>query len=659
MVNYKAHYGPEENKYAEAKTEKERMESAHTTFIDNLHHENPKLVTELISPNEASWIKNTERENTDHIYEQFKNAMAGIPEGDKQYATHMVADAMIKPAVEYINTSETDVKWTGIREVRDHIVSGLEAEESHKFHEGIKELNTFRDEAIADRNQYLKEEDWKEIERAAVEKSAENLMKFFPNQQGEFSEEVRQDQNYVAKKFMVNLRDQHYHVAQTIEQDQYDNTDTHTTQMMVLYAARSTMEGEGMTSDHRQMLQDMVTELITHPPEHVREKLESENPESVFLKHGIGTPAEAEVERLNEVALDLHRIERHENFWEGKEDFREQILSHIETQKQDIEANGRYTHDNYPERGYVNNEALDETPLTYREVLREETQAKEEPTSAYRELLKEQNAEYSDEHKQTPLERWNQMEHPESMEAYTEQAEDQLKILSAKPANIGTFLKGIREQLTGNFQDEKGYDLSESAREEITHKLMENLRDSYPDLVPAIAQGNFPDMDGWKEYTKDNERQSENYPKSQEENRALYDALQEAVNGLKDTDYDPIGKVLRHEMNGLEESDYDPVREHLRHAVTELMTRPTQDVINQFKADHRGWKPSSLEDEMLNTQDLARETVRLQNAAADIGWGGERNNESHMWEQIRHDLLMKEIEVRDEMNKHHFQPKSD
>ena len=82
------------------------------------------------------------------------------------------------------------------------------------------------------------------------------------------------------------------------------------------------------------------------------------------------------------------------------------------------------------------------------------------------------------------------------------------------------------------------------------------------------------------------------------------------------------------------------------------------EVIEQFKHDHRGWKASSFEDEMLNTQDLAREATRLENALTDIGWGGERDNQFDTWEQIRHDLSLKEQEVRDLANKNSFQEKN-
>ena len=272
----------------------------------------------------------------------------------------------------------------------------------------------------------------------------------------------------------------------------------------------------------------------------------------------------------------------------------------------------------------------------YREVLKEETDERlvfsfektEAPdaTGSYRELLKEESTE---KYKQTPLEQWNNTGYPESMEAYLEQAEGQLKILSDKPANMTTFILNMKEKITGKNQFGNGYDLKGSERAEATHNLMENLRDAYPDMVRLIAQGKYPDLEGQENFTGNDVSQ---------QNKALWNAFEKTVEDLQTPG-----------------DDY--TREHLRHTVTQIATHSTEEVMENFKQEHQGWKPESFEDEMEETKSLVLEASRLEKAAADIGWGPGRELENPMWKQIRQDIFMKEIEVGEAIKKNLFHPR--
>ena len=61
--------------------------------------------------------------------------------------------------------------------------------------------------------------------------------------------------------------------------------------------------------------------------------------------------------------------------------------------------------------------------------------------------------------------------------------------------------------------------------------------------------------------------------------------------------------------------------------------------MSEFKTRHRTWPPDS--------EPLSTEASRLENAPTDIGWGQDRQSHLETWEQIRRDLLLKEMEVRD------------
>ena len=268
-----------------------------------------------------------------------------------------------------------------------------------------------------------------------------------------------------------------------------------------------------------------------------------------------------------------------------------------------------------------------------REMVREQDEAREE----YK--LQEELANQATDHKKTPLELWKEIEHTQSMEVYTERAEDQLNHLSEQPRGITTFLSNMKDRFSGNTQHRNVYDLSDSERAKAIHDLVETMRDTFPDLVTVISKGDFPDIRGWQSYTLDPHRETTNYKLSQEENKALYNALQETVDSF---DY----------------PQDNAKREHLRHTVTELITHTTEEIIQQFKGNP---KPGtfSLPDYIDKTHILTTEASRLKNAVADIGWGNERENQSEMWEQIRHDLALKEYKVRDILKNHNSKQKSD
>ena len=276
----------------------------------------------------------------------------------------------------------------------------------------------------------------------------------------------------------------------------------------------------------------------------------------------------------------------------------------------------------------------EEAPLTYRELLKEPAADHPEETTplTYRELLKEPAADHQENHAQdhtkSPIEHWIEQNPNDSLATHMEHAEEQLRILSAEPKTALTFIRGIREQLTGSFQMENGYDLTDDERTQTTHTFMQNLRNNHPDLMVAIAKGEFPDMDGWRNFSFTDDRETANYPQSEKDNKVLYDVLQQTLDGLNYPE---------------DQSKSD----HLRHTVTQLLTKPTDEVLANYKEFHRGWKPKSHEQEIIGTTTLTIEAARLEHAPADIGWGEDRQNHPEIWKKIRDDLFQKEMEVRD------------
>ena len=605
----------------------ETREKALANFLEKLNERNPELVQDLTNErgegdnHQVSWIRNNGFRNSTDMFFAMKHATKSMTREERSQVGEAVAEAMVGPATKHA----TEVDTAETQQVKHMLARAIEETDFGRFDQGYRQMSK------AQASQY--NHTAPENAEAKIEEAVENPVQgndFGENKQEKYNER-RTSQEEALTNFVEALAKQDSSLLKELNFAEQESDKSQlswvknnglencfTIFQSMKFALRDT-SGEERTHVSKKIIESLMTPVTKHLPNHPQEMEKTETSRNRMLE-GL------ESGDIKQFYLGYRRMNELQSFQDNLSNGEKETYREILNQQAKAREEGSTSY-----RQLLKEQAQlgEEEPVLHHDPTGERAESQTKGPTNYRELLKEQALEQPEEYKQTPLELWNRLDYPESIETYTERAEGQLKILSDKPANMNTFILNMKEKITGRNEFGNGYDLSEPARAEATHKLIDNLRESHPDMVRLIAQGGFPNPDSSEKFTEND---------LHDQNKAIWDALQKTADSLQDPEDNSI-------------------REHLRHTTTRLLTHSATEIIESFNQEHRGWKPESFEDEMEETKSLVSEASRLEKAAADIGWGPGRDLENPMWKQIRQDVFLKEIEVEEVIKKNLFHPK--